>query len=69
MMDIHRLSHISGEGCYNFANRRLAAIPSQSRSERDALPKIFISELEVFELEQEAQLVLENCIGLICPFS
>jgi hypothetical protein len=64
---IHSLSRIfealgyEASGCYNFVDKHLTAIHYEHRT-NPLLPKLFISELKVFELEEEARLIVEDVI-------
>jgi hypothetical protein len=64
---IHRISRIfealgyEARGCYNFPDKHLTAIHYEHKTNKH-MPKLFISELKIFELEEEAREIIEEAL-------
>lgn len=69
---IHRISRIfealgyEARGCYNFPDKHLTAFHYEHKHNY-LMPKLFISELKVFELEQEARDIIDQVLQVRRP--
>jgi Domain of unknown function (DUF1338) len=69
---IHRVSRIfealgyEAKMCYNFPDKHLTAIHYEHRS-NSRMPKMFISELKAFELDEEARSIIDRALEFHRP--